>query len=237
MLILAAYVWPGRADATTVFEDGTFDLSTWDSTLYSLGNGGSQTAIQQMSGGNPGAYLYVDNAVNAAPPYSGIWGVFLKKGAVYDPSLGAIESVSYSEDAILFSSSIDRGEGQASFLVLEQGGSIFSRLPYFPTNYDNWTHLESSGLLASDFGKLDLTTFDIDNAQNPDFSESGSALRFGFYRANSTPSRAYSRAGGIDNWQVVIESVATPVPEPSTLLLLATGVAGLGAATWRHRRE
>ena len=44
--------------------------------------------------------------------------------------------------------------------------------------------------------------------------------------------------GGLDGVRMFVESdPATPVPEPSTLLLLGSGLAGLGGVAWRQHRH
>lgn len=59
-----------------------------------------------------------------------------------------------------------------------------------------------------------------------DFSASGSAITFGLYAANSFDPGAgdVSNDVGYDNLSITI----TSVPEPSTALLFAAGLVGLG---------
>lgn len=40
-----------------------------------------------------------------------------------------------------------------------------------------------------------------------------------------------------DKWYYVVESRASPVPEPGTLLLIGSGVVGMGAAVRRRGRK
>ncbi len=226
-------------NAATIFLDGNFAQSDWSQTVNTYGAGGTQTVSQQSSGGNPGNYLYVNDTVNHAPSagtWSGVWGTFLKDGAIYDPSLsGAVGTINYAEDAIMFSGF---GEGQASYLVIQQAGNLYFNYPYFTTNYGNWTHLNRNGLTANDFGLFDTVTFDVNFSLNPNFSSSGSIMAFGFGRANSTSNGAngYTILGGIDNWQVTINP-SQPVPEPATMLLFGTGIAGLAGSRLRRRKN
>jgi hypothetical protein len=48
----------------------------------------------------------------------------------------------------------------------------------------------------------------------------------------------YLDGGGLDGVRMFVDSdPATPVPEPSTLLLLGSGLAGLGGVGWRRHRQ
>jgi hypothetical protein len=200
------YTWNVHLCKATVFSDGTFLQSDWDYAVYTLGNGETQNYSQVLSGGNPNSYLYLENTVTT--PYSSVLGVFLKKGATYDPSVsGPISSIDYSEDSIKFSGP-DYGDGEASMLVIKQGDKLYFHNPYFKTQFSEWTSQSRCGLTSADFWLIDLDTLYFIETSNPDFSSTGELLTFGLSRANSADYHqgGYTITGGIDNWQVIVYS-------------------------------
>ena len=206
------YTWNVQYEGykQTVFFDDTFITSNWDHTLYTYGNGGTQTYSQNLSGGNPDSFLYIVNIVNAGSStyWSGILGFFIKTNATYDPSVsGSIAYIDYSEDAIQLAGPL-LGDAQASQLVIKQGDNLYVQAPYFGTQYSAWTHLSRSGLKSDDFWLFDPVVPEFIPTSNPDFSSTGDMLTFGFCRANSEPIGApgYTITGGIDNWQVIVYS-------------------------------
>ena len=199
------YNWNVHLCKATVFSDGTFLQSDWDYAVYTLGNGETQNYSQALSGGNPDSYLYIEDILPMAN--SSVFGVFLKKGATYDPAVnGPISSIDYSEDAIMFWGPLF-GDGQASQLVVKQGNKIYAQTPYFTTQFSEWTPLSRCGLTSADFALFDPNICDFIYTSNPDFSSTGDLLTFGLSRGNSSNySGGYSLAGGIDNWKVTVYS-------------------------------
>ena len=51
------------------------------------------------------------------------------------------------------------------------------------------------------------------------------------------PGAIYTILRGINNEGQIVGEYFQPVPEPGSILLLGSGVAGLGALTWRRHRR
>src|ERR1035438_10387401 len=98
---LLAVFWIGLCRADVTFFDGTFNNSDWAETPYVNGNGGSSSAVQITSGGNPGNCYRVTTSVNAGPGCGA--GVYLRNGFTYSPATqGAIYNIDYTVDLVAF---------------------------------------------------------------------------------------------------------------------------------------
>lgn len=190
----------GSAGQTATFTDATFADTDWTTSVYQNGNGGTLSAAQQTSGGNPGAYRLVTLIVNPGPPgaRSNIFAFHWHTPSRYDPaSSGAIATIDYSEDAL--------GPGVAAAMVLRQGGNVYFANPtYHVTAGAGWNTAAQQGLTAADFVLLapDLTQ----SAQRPDFSATASPIEFGFLRALTSGLGCCGAGGpqGVDNWRITV---------------------------------
>jgi hypothetical protein len=205
------------AQATVTFSDGTFNDSDWQvSMLFQSGNGGSITGTQVASGGNPGAYRRIVDAVNGpSPSYTQVLGFHQRLGATYDASIqGPISTLDFSIDFL----NIDVfGAGHAYEVALSQDGELYAPFRHETDRISGWRHDTSIGLTANDFFQVLPAGLNLN--QHPDFSATASPIAFGFYTANSTTDVAYTITVGYDNWNVAIHPV--PVPGTATLATMA----------------
>jgi hypothetical protein len=235
----ALLAWQTMAAAVTV-SDNTFVNTDWTLTSFSSFNGGTVSAAQVASGGNPGPYRNVIDTLNNGGAPSVVLGVSIYSPFIYTPSVsGAINSVDYSEDAACTSGCF--GSGQSTGPALLQGGVIYvlGSSSVITGPGAAFANHSLSGLTALDFGGVSLTgsTF-VDNTVHPNFSAGGAPIQFGFLRANGTGPGGigYSLGAAIDNWQVTITSAAAPpsgtttIPTlgPMEMVLLAFAIGLLG---------
>ena len=239
-VVVGAYASAPAAQAATVtFGDSTFADADWELIQNSFGPGGTATAAQVPTGGNPDAYrshtITLNQPVGAeasAFPFSG------SLPSTYDPSLGAITSVDFSIDTIgllVGNQRVGVAAKQDSVIYIVTTPGVFA------TEFE-WTNKIQSGLTADDFGTI------TDPSIHPDFTESGGVIEFGFYSATSAPagSTAGTNTIGLDNWSVTlttgeIEPPPPPpppggvIPLPAPLLLGASGLLAAAAAKRRGK--
>lgn len=206
------------------FTDGQFYNNDWQVLLYTTGLGGTVTGDHISSGGHFVDYRQVATNLNPAPAGPGksaVLGIHEKINAIYKPALeSAIDSIDFSID---FKSIISSYAGQAFGMSIKQDGNVYGTIQRLTYAVDQWQSEQKVGLKASDFSRFDFTAgeFVMNNIKHPDFSTSGSPIRFGFYTWRSTgasSSSPHSKVIGYDNWSVTVH----PVPEPTSLLLLST---------------
>jgi IPTL-CTERM motif len=243
MALLAIASLPAGAQTVS---DSTFLDANWALTQDTSGNGGSSTAAQVLSGGNPGSYRNVTDALNVAPPGSQtiVLSTSIFTPFTYSPAVsGAIASVSYSEDAECTAGCF--GQGQSTGPALLQGGKRYILNTQLITGPGlTWVNHALSGLTAADFALVNVTTTAIfDNAQHPDFSAGAAPIQFGFFRANGTSinGAAYTLSAGIDNWQMTVvagapATSAVPTLSQWSIAVLALAIAMIGLGWTRRAR-
>jgi sugar lactone lactonase YvrE len=213
------------ANAVT-YSDGTFNLSDWQRTTLIHGNGGIVTPVQQLSGGNPGAYLQLTIAYNSAPSLSDDSWVLLfqgRTGANYDPSKsGPIYSIDSSFDTI---GSGNLGEAGGAGPALLQNGKIYAALAPVSESLREWTTTPFDNLSQDDFYLVDPSSRnEIDLTQHPDFSGSGAPIQFGFVSEGGTNlgQHGLTVVQNIDNWSVTV----TPALDSPVNVAVSDGRGG-----------
>ena len=206
---IASFAYTG-VNAMTVLSDGTFDPLDWNSALAVMtGNGGAVVAVQEPALGNPGANYLVTHTVNGRVEVgqpSTMSASHLRMNFIYDPTIsGAINSLDISLD----DNHIGIG-GQFYSFIVQQDGMLFSTMDALTSI--GWTTTSMVGLSAGDFAKV-LPDGSRDAASNPDFSQSGAAIIFGFLTSNSNLSLAgIVRQAAYDNFEVSLMTAAIPIP-------------------------
>ena len=211
--------------ATFTVADTEFDNTDWSTTKVidtTAGMSASSTNTQQLSGGNPGAYRQTIHDWQVTVDNVNIEFAHLFTPMSYDlGSLGAINSIAYSMDA-----KVDQAPqvNAINFRFLVEQDSIFyaSNETVVLVN-SSWNNI-SSTLSEADFVALG-------GASNPDFSNAGSPLRFGYVSRNggSNTGATLQAVGGVDNWSAAV------VPIPATAWLFGSGLLGLIGIS-RHKK-
>jgi hypothetical protein len=237
---------PSHAMAQPSVSDGTFLDTDWSLTQFTAGNGGSSTAAQVLTGGNPGSYRNVTDALNAAPLGSQtiVLSTSIYTPFTHTPSVaGAIVALNYAEDAACTAGCF--GDGQSTGPALRQGGNLYilSSSTVITGAGTGWSPHTVSGLTAADFGLVNVTpTTLFDDTQHPNFTATGAPIQFGFFRANGTGVNggSYTLAAGIDNWQITLATAtprsAVPALGMAELAVLAGLLVLVGPALLRSAR-
>jgi hypothetical protein len=188
-----------------VFQDGEFQPSDWLVTPFGDDNAGAPEHTEQRlaSGGNPDAFLKMTYRIAKASSAGRVFYTSLAGG--YEPQVqGAINVIDYAEDGIVLTDNALTSTESA--MLLEQAGRRYlANLRTGASNFltTSWSKAASqSSLRAQDFNLFDGPPCAIGESC-PDFSASGSAMRFGYWRISfGTPGD--STAHGIDNWKVTV---------------------------------
>lgn len=228
-----AIIEPLAAASTVVIEDGEFQSANWTNEVRSDSglNTVTATITQVASGGIPGSYRRIGYSMdhNGTLTYGSLYVLNIFEAVQYTPSVqGAVNFVNYFEQQTRLSATWGPSMVGAQPLIF-QGGKVFVGPGFnFGPNDNSWTSHSDSNLVASDFKELDGMTAIL--TSHPDFSLTGSAMKFGYARSNSTSFDA-GISHGIDNWSYTLN--VTPIPEPSSLAL---GAGFLGLALFRRVR-
>ncbi len=217
LLCAIALLPAASAGASVVYTDSTFSDSDWSTTYQFTGTLGTPpTAAQQSTGGHTGAWERIDllNFSNILFTYHAL------AGATYTPSLdGAIDSIDWQQDVLAL---VNRsGINIALAPCIRQGGKdYYSNNSVFNNSTTTWLTAGLGALQASDF-----RTF-VSSTQHPDFGATGGLMQLGFVASSNNGGVTASRAAGIDNFSITVNSVtpATPAPEPSGLAIAGGGV-------------
>ncbi len=193
-----------------VISDTTFNPADWfvqESSEF----GASQTNMQALTGGNPGAFRSMQHILPTPPSpldlgLIEVLHIYISEEASYDPATqGAIERIDYSEDTALLSLPYAQAFVRSFLAVVQDGNAYRSASPLFVIGTTSWTNGSIIGLTANDFVALDGSN------SKPDFSESGQSIMVGFWRNHSRVGDIpvpYNQnliiEHGIDNFSVTI---------------------------------
>jgi hypothetical protein len=198
----------------TVFNDSDWEhIVIWDQTP----GGGSFSAFQAESGGNPGYYQQGNHTYGPGNVRYG--HVFVGTGA-YDLSvMNPILSVDYSYDFIVFTAASTGSPAVGTELLVRQDGQYFVG-PNTDFFYgDPWKSV-SLTINVDDFRMITSSGY-ID--EQPDFSSNGGTIEFGYISANRTGFENNYHDFGIDNFEVSVNAV----PIPAAVWLLSSGLIAL----------
>ncbi len=244
-LAIAALALRLAAHAGTItFSDATFNLANYTPTP-NVSSGAVGTATQCATCGNPGQaleFFVIAPLIQEAIYTQGFAG----NAFLYNPQTqGTLASISASVDKnVTVDFSANSFGNSFHPFILQNGTYYFASIPGALLNYPNgggttgYLTFAASGLTAADFLAFDFTIDDFGTG-TPDFS--GSTMQFGLAQildivpGTSAPN---TFTADYDNLNLTLTQAPSSVPEPSSLLLLASGISSALALTrLRSRRS
>jgi len=192
ILLIGVFIIP--SDALADFADGDF-LNWYDTYIATPGDSAYMTRYD--SGGNPDAN--VTSTTVYGPEHGVVFHLMVNNDAEWNPAIeGPIECVTFQIDTKSVSG---WGSGQALEILVLQNGQYFIA-PWSSSatgSSTEWHTMTLGGCQASDFFLVDITGGG-DTTIHPDFSESGTSIKFGFFTGNSGYMGPYTQR--YDNWHI-----------------------------------
>lgn len=210
---------PARAGLIT---DG--DFAGWGFGQYGISPSPVGTAVVavEASAGNPAARLRITTSTGGTQT---VFGSALKSNFSTNAALAGafVLSLDVLQGPGAF------GAGQAIDLLIEQGGALY-RTSLGVTGFPHTTW--DTVMFNGSFNAALFTLASGAGPAMPDFT-GASTTRFGFAAGNSVSGNLTMF---YDNFSLQYTDV-TAVPEPTSLLLLCTGAAALGARIRARRQQ
>ena len=218
-LFFAASLFGSSAGSAFTISESDFSDTDWTSLVFAqFQDGGTMSASQTLSTGNPAPAYDVTLIGNNTGGPSGVFAFHRFEPSVYDPAVeGALVSLDLAIEGSIPSTA---GTPQLLRFAIEQNGIVYESTFGALVNLAAFTNIAIPDQTASDFFSQDVRG----GTPPPlDFSASAAPLTFGFTTANTTSNPGgFTTRGLYDNF-----NVSTLVPEPGTGMFLAMCLAFL----------
>jgi hypothetical protein len=228
-VVTAALARPARAQH---FTDTA--MSGW-SSLNVLPSQCPNLVVSNPASPGHSTVLAFTQSACGTPQFATHWSPFS-----WNPSTqGAISAMTVGWEARWTAGSFQGDTRIGTAFIIRQAGATYYAVPpianFGTVSSSSWSQFTA---VLSSLTWCDYTGFTCPAAV-PDFSATGGAIDFGLATANYCPGCGKTLSGELDNFDVDLQ-VAPPVttaPEPASLALVASGLAGIGAVARRKTRR